>query len=119
MTMKTKNLEKAQFEELEKKAIYVMTNQVVLADGTIHPSELEAMKQLQEDIGMGSDLIKEAQEITVEEALVSLHNMTYPKKKVLAKILEEMAISDNHLHENEMHLIIQTFKNIGIGGETE
>lgn len=117
--MKTKNLEKVQFEELEKKAIYVMTNQVVLADGTVHPNELEAMKKLQKDIGMSSNLVSEAQSTTVEEALVSLHNMTFPKKKVLAKILEDMAVSDNHLHEKEMHLIIQTFKNIGIGGETE
>ncbi|WP_276166362.1 hypothetical protein [Zobellia alginiliquefaciens] len=117
--MKTKKLEKAQFDKEEKKAIYVMTNQVVLADGKVHPSELKAMDQLQEDIAMNADLVSEAQETTVEEALISLHNMTYPKKKVLAQILEDMAVSDNHLHEKEMNLIIQTFKNIGIGGETE
>ncbi|MUH37100.1 hypothetical protein D9O36_14705 [Zobellia amurskyensis] len=117
--MKTKILEKVQFEETEKKAIHVMTNEVILADGTVHPSELSAMKELQEQIGMGPDLIEEARKTTVEDALVSLHNMSYPKKKVLAQILEDMAISDNHLHDNEMQLIIQTFKNIGIGEETE
>ncbi|WP_194526968.1 TerB family tellurite resistance protein [Zobellia roscoffensis] len=117
--MKIKKLRKVQFEEIEKKAIFVMTHEVILADGTIHPSEVEAMKDLQEGIGMGPDLIAEAKQTSVDEALVSLHNMTYSKKKVLAQILEEMAISDNHLHEKEMQLIIQTFKNIGIGGETE
>ncbi|MDO6518129.1 hypothetical protein [Zobellia uliginosa] len=117
--MKTKNLEKAQFEAIEKKAIYVMAHEVVMADGTVHPGELEAMKQLQEDIDMDHDLINEAKNTTVDEALVSLHSMTFPKKKVLAQILENMAISDKHLHEKEMQLIIQTFKNIGIGEETE
>ncbi|MBU2945771.1 hypothetical protein [Zobellia uliginosa] len=117
--MNTKKPEKVLFDKEEKKAIYVMTNQVVLADGTVHPNELEAMSQLQEDIGMNAILVSDAQETTVEEALVSLHNMTYPKKKVLAQILEDMAVSDDHLHEKEMNLIIQTFKNIGIGEETE
>lgn len=45
--------------------------------------------------------------------------MEYEKKKELAKILEEVAIADNHLHEKEMILIIDVFKNIGIGEELE
>ncbi|WP_400073536.1 TerB family tellurite resistance protein [Zobellia russellii] len=118
-TMENGTIHNVQFTETEKKAIFVMSNEVILADGKVHPSELAEMKELQEGIGMSPNLVNEAKETSTDEALVALHNMSYPKKKILAQILEDMAISDNHLHENEMQLIIQTFKNIGIGGETE
>lgn len=107
------------FDQKEKMAVIKMTYEVILADGTIHPAEIIALEKLKFEIGFNNDFMAAAQNMDIDEALVPLHNMSYVKKKVLAQILEDMAISDNFLHEKEMSLIIQTFKNIGIGGELE
>lgn len=100
-------------------AVVKMTYEVILADGTVHPAEIDALQELKSKIGFDSNFLDEAKSMDVDSALVPLHNMSYAKKKTLARILEDMAISDDHLHEKEMNLIIQTFKNIGIGGELE
>lgn len=96
-----------------------MVYEVILADGKIHPSEIKALEKLQSKIGFDKKFFDAAQKIDVDNALVPLHNMPFDKKKDLARILEDMAIADKNLHENEMNLIIETFKNIGIGGESE
>lgn len=107
------------FSDVEKKAILSTAYEVVLADGSIHPTEVAAIKKLIASMDLTNSLAKEAQEMSIDEALVPLNNMDYDKKKVLAKILDDIAMADEVLHENEMELIIDTFKNIGIGSETE
>jgi len=107
------------FDHEEKMAVIKMTYEVILADGKIHPSEIEALEKLKSKIGFDEKFFAAAQKIDADEALVPLHKMSFEKKKDLARILEDMAIADQNLHENEMNLIIQTFKNIGIGGESE
>lgn len=107
------------FSDVEKKAILSTAYEVVLADGSIHPTEVAAIKKLIATMDLTNSLAKEAQEMSIDEALVPLNNMDYDKKKVLAKILDDIAMADEVLHENEMELIIDTFKNIGIGSETE
>ena len=107
------------FDHEEKMAVIKMTYEVILADGKIHPSEIKALEKLQLKIGFDKKFFTAAQNLDVDNALVPLYNMSSEKKKNLARILEDMAIADQNLHENEMNLIIQTFKNIGIGGESE
>ncbi|SHI62914.1 tellurite resistance TerB family protein [Pseudozobellia thermophila] len=108
-----------EFEEVEKRAIVTMSYEVILADGTVHPDEVKALHRLREELCIDDHIVKEAQTISADEALIPLHNMSFEKKKKLGQILDTIAQSDKHLHEKEMDLIIQTFKNIGIGSESE
>lgn len=96
-----------------------MSYEVILADGTVHPDEVKALHRLKEELCIDDGIIKAAQKISADKALVPLHNMSYGKKKKLGEILDIIALSDKHLHEKEMDLILQTFKNIGIGSESE
>ena len=107
------------FDHEEKLAIIHMTYAVILVDGKVHRGEIAALHKLKFHIGFDSDFTGVARGMSRDDALVILHNMSYEKKLALAKILDEIAISDNHLHEKEITLIIDTFKNIGIGEELE
>ena len=107
------------FDHEEKLAIIHMTYAVILVDGKVHRGEIAALHKLKFHIGFDSNFIGVAQSMDRDVALVTMHNMSYDKKLALSKILDEIAISDNHLHEKEIALIIDTFKNIGIGEELE
>ena len=107
------------FNHEEKLAIIYMSYAVVYADGIVHKGEVAAIHQLKFAIGFDTDYISAAQVLGREKALISLYNMAFEKKQALSKILRDIAISDNHLHEKEVTLIIDTFKSIGIGEELE
>ena len=108
-----------QFSHQEKMAIIKMAYSVILADGKVHPREVAAIHKLKFQIGFDTDFISHAQNMVNESALVILFKMTFDKKKILAEILDQIAISDGHLHEKEVNLIIDTFKNIEMGEEMD
>ncbi len=107
------------FNHKEKLAIMHMTYSVILVDGYVRKGEIAALHKLKFQIGFDPNFNGIAQSMDRDDALVVLYNMPYEKKQALSKILDEIAISDNHLHEKEILLIIDTFKNIGIGEELE
>lgn len=69
------------FSDVEKKAILSTAYEVVLADGSIHPTEVAAIKKLIASMDLTNSLAKEAQEMSIDEALVPLNNMDYDKKR--------------------------------------
>ena len=108
-----------EFIHQEKMAVIKMSYAVILADGRVHPNEVTALRKLKIEMGFDSAHTTKAQQLEHDNALVTLFGMPHSKKKQLAKILSDIAISDNHLHEREMTLILDTFRDIGIGEETE
>ncbi|PKA98696.1 putative tellurite resistance protein B-like protein [Flavobacteriaceae bacterium MAR_2009_75] len=113
--MKTTECNKVHFEENEKKAIIGLCYEVILADGLVHPNEIKTLHNLNEKLAINGIIVKEAQKTTIQEAESTLRNMSTSKKNSLARTLHEIAIADFHVHKKEVRLIIQTFKNIGIG----
>lgn len=107
------------FEESVKIAFVKLIYDVIKADGKVHPGELDALNNLKKSIGLDDALLKQANELDYDDAIVTLYNIPYEQKLALAKILEEVAMSDGIVHKKEMALIIETFINIGIGEESE
>jgi len=108
-----------EFYPQEKMAIIKMAYAVMLADGRVHKGEVAALHKLKFEIGFDSDLTSKAQLLDYDEALVALYAMPPEKNTLLVRILDDIALSDNQLHETEIRLIIDTFINIGLGEETE
>ena len=100
-------------------AIIKMAYAVMFADGRVHKGEIAALHKLKFQIGFDSDHTSKARLLDYDKALVTLYAMVPEKKKSLVQILDDIALSDNQLHEKEMNLIIDTFTNIGLGEETE
>lgn len=113
--MKTTECNKMHFEENEKKAVITLCYEVILADGLVHPNEIKSLHKLKDKLGFDDFIIRKAQKTTIQEAESVLRNMSTSKKNSLARTLHEIAIADFHVHKKEVRLIIQTFKNIGIG----
>jgi len=108
-----------EFEEFVKAAFVKMIYEVIEADGKIHPAELEMLNKLKIAIGFDDAFLKRARSLEYDNALVTLYNLSHEQKTALAKILDEVAISDGAIHKKEMDLIIETYINIGLGEETE
>jgi uncharacterized tellurite resistance protein B-like protein len=64
-------------------------------------------------IEFDSNFILQARNITHEQAKLILRDMTYEKKKGLAAILDEIAISDGFVHEKETALMTEIYAFIG------
>ncbi|TLP76961.1 hypothetical protein [Maribacter sp. ACAM166] len=107
------------FEESVKIAFVKMIYDVIKADGKVHPGELIVLDNMKKGIGFDDAFLNQAKELDYDDAIVTLYNMPYEQKKALAKILDEVAMSDGSVHKKEMTLIIDTFINIGIGEESE
>jgi len=105
------------FNHQEKRAIIYMCNKLVHADDKFHRGERIALIQLKHTIGFDTDDFKNAEEMVEEEVLLTLRRMTQEKKQAFSKILNDIAISDNHLHLKEIMLIADTFKRIGFDQE--
>jgi len=106
-----------QFTQNEKLAVASTVIQIFKADNILHEGEMQFMEQLKKQIDIDIPTVEAAEDLDPDIALVTLHKMTYKKKKALVKIIEKAAISDDFLHEKEMSLIVQTFMNIGLGEE--
>lgn len=96
-----------------------MVNEVIKADGKVHPNEVEVLEKLKKSIGFDDVFLQKAKELEYDDAIVTLYNMPHDHKKALAEILDEVAMADGSVHKKEMELIIDTFINIGIGEESE
>ncbi|TMM58486.1 hypothetical protein FEE95_03380 [Maribacter algarum] len=107
------------FTQDEKLAVASTVIAVIKADKLLHMGEIKFMERLKKQIGIDIPTVEAADDLDRDSALVTLHKMTYQKKKALVKILREAAISDDFLHETEMDLILQTFSNIGLGEELD
>lgn len=107
------------FDHNEKLALVNIIDSVIQADGIVHQGEIGLLSKLMDQFDFNGYFIEEARQLDADQGLLTLNAMPYTKKKELADILRKMSIADGHMHENEIGLIIQTFKNIGIGGELD
>lgn len=102
------------FSLAEKLAIVQAVDSVILADGTVHKGEIEALTKLMKRIDFDSNFILQARNITPEQSNLVLRDMPDNKKKKLVLILEEIAISDGFVHKKEFALMSKIFSAMGI-----
>ncbi|MDV7137343.1 TerB family tellurite resistance protein [Maribacter sp. TH_r10] len=107
------------FSLAEKLAIVQTVDAVIIADGTVHKGELNAMGELMHRIEFDSNFILQARNISEEQAKLILRSMTMDKKKILMTILEEIAISDGFVHKKESDLIADIYSFIDMEQEVK
>lgn len=98
----------------EKLAIAHALDAVILADGTVHNGEINALSELMKRIDFDSNFLVQARNISLNQVLSILDAMTANKKKALGTILIDMAIADGHIHKKENQLIVRIFQAIGL-----
>ncbi len=102
------------FSLAEKLAIVQALDSVILADGTVHNGEINALSELMYHIDFDSNFIVQARNLTANQGLLILNDMTSEKKEALVVILKKMAIADGFVHKKETALMVNIFSSIGI-----
>ncbi|MBD1261489.1 TerB family tellurite resistance protein [Maribacter polysiphoniae] len=102
------------FTIAEKLAIVHAMDSVILADGTVHKGELDALGEMMPRIEFDSNFILQARNIAQEQAKLILRDMSEDKKLELVSILDEIAISDGFVHQKESDLLLEIYSFIGI-----
>lgn len=98
------------FSLAEKLAIVQALDSVILADGTVHNGEINALSDLMNLIDFDSNFIVQARNLPLDQGLAVLKGMSQEKKKALANILKEMAIADGFIHDKETEVIVHIHK---------
>ncbi|MGI9552968.1 MAG: hypothetical protein ACR2MT_17310 [Aurantibacter sp.] len=107
------------FTMAEKLALVNAIESVIHADELVHEGELTILGQLMQRIDFDSNFIIQARNIEPQQGLSILRTMTDYKKKALADILKEVAISDGFVHKKETALMSRIFSSIDIGKESK
>lgn len=102
------------FSLVEKFAIVQAVDAVIVADGEIHNGEIDALGTLMRLIDFETNFILQARNMSLEQGHAVLREMSPKKKRTLAIILEEIAISDGFIHEKESSLISSILESIGL-----
>ncbi|WP_051941683.1 tellurite resistance TerB family protein [Maribacter forsetii] len=106
-----------EYTKEEKLAIVKMVDYVILADSKVDPAEMRYLTQLMVRLSFDSFFIGEARNLDKEKAFKILSLMSLPKKRELAKLLDEVAISDGFVHEKEVLKIAEALDHMEIEKE--
>jgi len=106
-----------EFTREEKLALVKMVDYVILADSKVDPAEMKLLTQLMERFNFDSFFIGQARNLNKDMAFKTLSLMPMDKKKILGKLLDEVAISDGYIHEKEIVKIMETLDHMGIERE--
>lgn len=103
-----------EFTREEKLALVKMVDYVILADSKVDPAEMNLLTQLMQRFNFDSFFIGQARNLSKGRAFKILSLMPLDKKKTLANLLDEVAISDGFVHEKEIVMILETLDQMGI-----
>ncbi|WP_324024237.1 hypothetical protein QSV08_14365 [Maribacter sp. BPC-D8] len=105
------------FTKEEKLAVVKMVDYVILADSKVDPAEMRYLTQLMDRFTFDSFFVGQARNLNKDKAFQILSQMTLPKKKEVAKLLNEVAISDGFLHDKELVKIAEALGHMEIKKE--
>ncbi|WP_419213535.1 TerB family tellurite resistance protein [Maribacter sp. X9] len=106
-----------EFTKEEKLAMVKMVDYVILADSKVASEEMNLLTQLMDRFSFDALFIGQARNLKKIEALEILATMSFEKKKLLANLLEEVALSDGLVHEKEVFLIMEALDYMGLSRE--
>ncbi|WP_282049012.1 TerB family tellurite resistance protein [Maribacter aquivivus] len=105
------------FTKEEKLALVKMVDYVILADSKVDPAEMRYLTQLMDRFTFDSFFVGQARNLNKDKAFKILSLMSLPKKKEVAKLLNEVAISDGFLHDKELVKIAEALGHMEIKKE--
>jgi len=106
-----------EYTKEEKLAVVKMVDYVILADSKVDPAEMRYLTQLMDRFSFDSFFIGQARNLNKEKAFKILGLMSLPKKRELAKLLDEVAISDGFVHDKELLKIAEALGHMEIKKE--
>ncbi|WP_396632422.1 hypothetical protein [Maribacter sp. R86514] len=106
-----------EYTKEEKLAVVKMVDYVILADSKVDPAEMRYLTQLMDRFSFDSFFIGQARNLNKEKAFKILSLMSLPKKRELAKLLDEVAISDGFVHDKELLKIAEALGHMEIKKE--
>lgn len=106
-----------EYTKEEKLAVVKMVDYVILADSKVDPAEMRYLTQLMDRFAFDSFFIGQARNLNKEKAFKILSLMSLPKKRELAKLLDEVAISDGFVHDKELLKITEALGHMEIKKE--
>lgn len=106
-----------EYTEEEKLAVVKMVDYVILADSKVDPAEMRYLTQLMNRFSFDSFFVGHARNLNKEKAFKILSLMSLPKKRELAKLLDEVAISDGFVHDKELLKITEALAHMEIEKE--
>lgn len=105
------------YTKQEKLAVVKMVDYVILADSKVAPAEMQYLTQLMDRFAFDSFFIGQARNLNKDLAYKILNSMSLLKKRALAQLLEEVAISDGFVHEKELLKISEALGHMEIQKE--
>ncbi|WP_405399678.1 hypothetical protein [Maribacter sp. Asnod2-G09] len=105
------------FTKEEKLALVKMVDYVILADSKVDPAEMRYLTQLMDRFTFDSFFVGQARNLNKDKAFKILNQMSLPKKKEVAKLLDEVAISDGFVHDKELIKITEALGHMNIEKE--
>ena len=105
------------FTKEEKLALVKMVDYVILADSKVDPAEMRYLTQLMDRFTFDSFFVGQARNLNKDKAFKILSLMSLPKKKEVAKLLDEVAISDGFVHDKELLKIAEALGHMDIKKE--
>ncbi|TDS18964.1 hypothetical protein DFQ03_0677 [Maribacter caenipelagi] len=102
------------FTKEEKLALVKMVDYVILADSKVDPAEMRYLTQLMDRFTFDSFFVGQARNLNKDKAFKILNLMSLPKKKEVAKLLDEVAISDGFVHDKELQKIAEALGHMEI-----
>jgi uncharacterized tellurite resistance protein B-like protein len=102
------------FTKEEKLAVVKMVDYVILADSKVDPAEMRYLTQLMDRFTFDSFFVGQARNLNKDKAFKILNLMSLPKKKEVAKLLDEVAISDGFVHDKELLKIAEALGHMEI-----
>ncbi|MDF4201770.1 hypothetical protein PXD56_02305 [Maribacter sp. SA7] len=105
------------FTKEEKLAVVKMVDYVILADSRVDPAEMRYLTLLMDRFSFDSFFVGQARNLNKEKAFKILSLMSLPKKREVAKLLDEVAISDGFVHDKELLKIKEALDHMEIQKE--
>jgi uncharacterized membrane protein YebE (DUF533 family) len=106
-----------EFNKQEKLGVLKAIDQVIRSDDKVYEGESFFLSQLSKAFKFDRALFEEARQMTLDDAIEILKNLSRKKKEVLAMMLNQAANSDGRVQEDELRTIHGIFTRAGVDYE--
>ncbi|MEM9142667.1 MAG: TerB family tellurite resistance protein [Bacteroidota bacterium] len=104
----------SKFTLAEKLAVVNVIYATIHADEVVHQGEITYLGKLMKTMDFDSNFILQARNMEMDQSMVLLRDMTFEKRRLLAEILENVALSDGFIHTKEKELLHTIFSSLGV-----
>jgi hypothetical protein len=98
------------FDQAEKMAIVKVIAETIVLDGQYKVGELMYLDELMKTLDFDALYMEKAKQLSSEDTVAVLQNMTREKKETLIIMIDKMTESDGDVHEKEKEFLVNLIK---------